>query len=76
MALDGTLMGTAVASALEGLSTAQKEKPEDIWKAVCKAIVTHITTNGVVTIPPSAIVTAGSAATQTGPALAVPLKIT
>lgn len=44
--------------------------------AIAKAVVQHITTAGVVTIPAGSIVTTGTAASQTGPAAPVPLTIT
>lgn len=45
-------------------------------QAIADAVVQHITTAGVVTIPPGVIVTTGGPATQTGPAAPVPLTIT
>ncbi len=52
MALSGDVLGQAIVTALAsyqtGLSTAEKASQLATWKLVATAIVTHITTNGVV----------------------------
>ena len=53
MALSGDVLGQAIVTALAsyqtGLSTAEKAQQLATWKLVATAIVTHITTSGVVT---------------------------
>lgn len=49
---------------------------EAFAQAIADAVVQHITTAGVVTIPAGSIVTSGGPASQTGPAAPVPLTIT
>ena len=55
----GNTLGSTIASAVTGLSAANKADPEKIWQEVAKAIVAHIVANAVVS-------TTGTAAAQTG----------
>ena len=59
MPMSGDVLGPQIATALAGLSDAQKADTSAIWKIIATEIVTHIATMGVVT-------TTGSAAAQTG----------
>jgi hypothetical protein len=64
MALSGTRMGDAVVAALEGvdgsMTPAQKAQLTTAWEAICKAIVTEITTNGTVPSPIAVAVSTGT----------------
>jgi len=78
MPLVGAGMGDAIKAKI--IAT-QAEAPasadlDPFCAAIGEAIVEYLTANGLVIIPASAIVTSGSAATQTGPAAPVPLQIT
>jgi hypothetical protein len=71
MALNGTAMGDAVASAIKGVIDGKGQGDcdlglmKEIWEAACTQIVSHITANAV--IPPGINVsTTGSASAQTG----------
>ena len=48
MALNGNTLGTAISSALAGLSQSQLEDLETVWKTIAGEIVNHITANAVV----------------------------
>ncbi len=54
MAMNGNTMGTAVKNAIAALSPdmtqAQKDQLEIAWKAICTAIVTHISSNATVAV--------------------------
>lgn len=77
MALSATALKTLIANNMKAADpTITKPEMVDAFAdALAKAIVQHITTDGVVTIPASSIVTTGSAATQTGPSAPVNLQI-
>lgn len=78
MPLVGSGMGDAIKAKLSS-SVSPAPKPEDLdpfCAAIGEAIVEYLTANGLVIIPASAIVTSGSATTQTGPAAPVNLQIT
>ena len=62
-------LATAICSALSITDAAAKLK----WKSIAETLYTHLKTDILITIPTGAIVTAGSAVTQTGPAAPVPL---
>lgn len=59
MALNPTLLGTQLASAVAGLSDADKQNLVVIWTKIAEQLVTHIKTNAVVN-------TTGSATAQIG----------
>lgn len=50
MAFDGDTLGSAIASAIEGVTggTIVGTQSEDIWKVIAGEILDHITANGVV----------------------------
>lgn len=67
MALDKTILATAIVGKIEILTSGDKEDLQKIWEAVAGEIILHIQTAGVVTVAPGiAVATAGSAAAQTG----------
>lgn len=54
MAMNGNQMGAEVITAIKGIVDAgldRNDSHEDIWKAICTAIVTHIQNNAVVIQP-------------------------
>lgn len=78
MALDKTALGALIKTKLQAAdpTITKPAMVEAFANALADAIVTHITSAGVVTIPISAIATSGSATNQTGPATPVVLPIT
>lgn len=78
MALSKTVLGALIKTKLQDAdpTITKPDMVEAFANALADAIVTHITSAGVVTIPKDAISTAGSAAAQTGPTAAVQLTIT
>lgn len=79
MALSASVLKGLIAANITSGSDPAPTDPsmvEAFAEAIANAVVTHITTAGVVTIPPGSIVTSGGPATQTGPAAPVPLTIT
>ncbi len=48
MAMDGNIMGQEIMTEIENLSDEDKSNGTAVWKAVCRAIVSHIQTNGIV----------------------------
>lgn len=78
MPLTNSGMADAIKAELSAsVSPAPKSSDLDPFcAAIGKAIVTYLKANGLVIVPASAIVTTGSAATQTGPAAPVNLTIT
>lgn len=78
MPLVGSGMGDAIKAKLTS-SVSPAPKSEDLdpfCAAIGEAIVEYLTANGLVIIPASAIVTSGSATTQSGPEAPVNLQIT
>ena len=45
MALDGNVAGTAVWSAINALTTEQKQNTEAVWQLICNTIFTHMINN-------------------------------
>lgn len=78
MALSASVLGALIKTKMLAADPTVTDPTmvESFANAIADAIVAHITSAGVVTIPPSAIVTTGSAATQSGPAAPVLLSIT
>lgn len=76
------LTNSGMADAIKAQIIASVAKPpkssdlDPFCNAIGTAIVTYLKANGLVIVPASSIVTAGSATTQTGPAAPVPLTIT
>jgi len=72
MAMDKTLLGTAIANIITDstASSEDKAKVKALWSDIAGAIIDHIKTNAIVTTPISTIV-AGSAAVTTAPGAAV-----
>jgi hypothetical protein len=75
MAMNGDVMAAAVIAAIGTLSEANKGVQLEVMKKMCGAIVSHITTNAVVTstvalgIPVAVVPATGlGATTATGPA--------
>lgn len=78
MALSASVLGNLIATKMKAAdpTITKPEMVDSFAAAIADAIVTHITSAGVVMIPAGVIVTTGSATTQTGPAAPVPLTIT
>jgi len=78
MALSDSVLANLIATEMKNSDPTITEPAmvDKFAQAIAKAIVQHITTAGVVTIPPAAIQTSGSAASQVGPPAPVPLQIT
>lgn len=72
-----SLTSTADAAATSFCGTIGVTQPDAIaqWQKLFEEIATWITASGHATIPASAIVTTGSATTQTGPASPVTLSL-
>lgn len=51
MAMDGKVLGDAIATAINGLPNSDKTNPTKIWETIGGAIVAHIKTNAVVSGP-------------------------
>lgn len=79
MALSASALKTLIAN---NITSGSVPAPTDtamvdaFAQAIAAAVVQHITSAGVVTIPAGSIVTSGGPATQTGPAAPVLLTIT
>lgn len=70
------VLAAAIVNSLPNMTPDQKSVSLESWKIVTRAFYSALKTDAVVTIPASAIVTTGSAATQTGPTGPVNLALT
>jgi hypothetical protein len=75
MALDN-VSADAVATAICSALGVEDEATQAKWKSIMEAIYGGLKTDAIITIPSGAIVTSGSATTQTGPAAPVLLSLT
>jgi hypothetical protein len=50
MAMDGDILGTAIATAINGLTPAQKQDVTTIWKTIANVIVDHVSSTAEVTV--------------------------
>lgn len=50
MAMDGNTLGTAIVTAINALTTPQKNDPTACWQAIAGAIVAHIQGSATVTV--------------------------
>lgn len=72
MAMNGTTMGDAVVTAIQGVNPKITQKDivimKPFWEAICAAIVAHIQTNGSisVTTSPGTMNVGGTAVTGSG----------
>lgn len=79
MALSADVLKGLIAANITSGSDPAPTNPamvEAFAEAIATAVVQHITSAGVVTIPPSSIATSGSATNQVGPPAPVLLSIT
>lgn len=56
MALSGSVLGAAVAAAINSLSEGDKEDVGVIWETVCTEIINHIVSQGIVTTTVTTVV--------------------
>lgn len=73
MSLNNATADALAQTIVTNLGAASSALPQ--WQTICRAFFSSITTNGVVIIPPVAIVTNGTATTQSGPPAPVNLSI-
>jgi hypothetical protein len=66
MAMSGSTMGAAVASAIQGLSEPQKQNVTLVWQTICAEIVAHIQANAQVAVASVSGVTPGGGASGPG----------
>lgn len=67
-------LGSAISSAVVGLSQEDKNDPVVIWQTIAGVIYDKLATDVTILIQALAITTNGSAATQVGPPSPIPLN--
>lgn len=67
MAMSKAILGSAIKTAIEGLSENDKKDLQTIWETIADQFILHIQTNAIVTVAVGIpVATAGSPAAQTG----------
>jgi bisphosphoglycerate-independent phosphoglycerate mutase (AlkP superfamily) len=80
MAMNATTLKTAILAAIDGLTDEELADRDAFWQAVCDTLITHITTNAVITVPVTgtdvglqSYSTGGPPVATTGPLIATSL---
>ena len=66
MAMNGNTLGTAIEAAISGLTDVQKQNTQLVWQTIATQIVTHIQTQGVITVTSVSGVTVGAGVSGPG----------